>query len=152
MNILALITCVGRWSTGHGYFELRTLGVPVMVLMRGSHVNILSPNPCLERAAAPLMNVGVELSNQLLNREAVISHHVCPPLGIQHYPYPWSMRVKIYYVDSPLHHYLAINVGLVSPLGLVFLKTILVIDKVVIPFICGTASLPNKPLCVLFAH
>jgi hypothetical protein len=47
-----------------------------------SHNNLFLPDPCSEGVTAPIVQVGVELMDYLLDCRAVVHYHIYPALGI----------------------------------------------------------------------
>ena len=110
------------------------------------HMDLLPFDPSVEGIASPPMQVGVELTNQILDRWAVILHHLYLTLGIQHCPYPWSTPIEVHHLDPSLYHYPTLVIVLELGMRLKITKTLVVIDMVFIIRICGTTGLYDGTL------
>jgi hypothetical protein len=115
----------------------------------GSHKDLLTFEPGVERVVAPIVQVGVELVDYLQDCGTVVLHHIHPSLDVQHYSYPRGALIEICYVHTPLHYYLAsLVVGSMSTPGLILPKVSMIVNMVVIAGISASANLSNQSLRV----
>ena len=61
------------------------------------------PDPNEEGNADSLVQVGIELSNQLLYRGTMVFHHLGPTVGLQYFPNEWNTHIEVCHLEPSLY-------------------------------------------------